>query len=570
VKSPSKLSRRHLIECIGGACLISPCSPLVSALIQLDVSTPEKSEQSLRCVNVVNFIRAVEPRFEIDLLLPVQEQMKAIVAQDLPATWLLQYDALVSGPFVDFLKTHMPKSHEVGFWFEMNEKFCNAAKVEWRGRPGFEWDSQPSVAFTIGYTPKERIMLADEAMRQFKEIWGREPSSIASWNLDSTTLERLVDHYGIDAAAVCRDQISTDGFTIWGAPIAGYYPSKVNCWSPALARENQINVPIFRMLGQDPVYYYDDGYKLPSGRTVGQPDTMEPVWISGRSPRFIDTFLNMISHEPCLEFAYAQLGQENSFGWPSMAEAYPVQMKALKDLRDTGAVHVETMGDSGRRFKKAFAQTPSQAQIQLQDPFGNEDPAQRSAWYQSRFYRADLHMKGDLPYLRDLTVYRDHFPQPFLSEPTRSHEVEQRLPAVLDGFHWRADSSPDGLPGAGGFFFVNGRILRTVAIPKVRKRENALWMDFALEDGNSLHARFEADRVMFELSSKSNSELELHFKWDPSKAPAIEVRPHRVAYRWQDFEYSVIVQSGTAKSEPTGWSIAASNRKISLLLGQPG
>ena len=38
--------------------------------------------------------------------------------------------------------------------------------------------------------------------------------------------------------------IATDGFTIWGAPIAGYYPSKVNCWSPALSRSAQISTPV--------------------------------------------------------------------------------------------------------------------------------------------------------------------------------------------------------------------------------------------------------------------------------------------------------------------------------------
>jgi hypothetical protein len=110
----------------------------------------------MRRINIVNFIRAIEPRFTTDLLLPAQRQMEIIVAHGPPATWLLQFDALVSGPFVPFLKQHMPANHEVGLWFEMNEMHCKAAGVTWRGRAGYEWDHIPHVAFTIGYTEDER------------------------------------------------------------------------------------------------------------------------------------------------------------------------------------------------------------------------------------------------------------------------------------------------------------------------------------------------------------------------------------------------------------------------------
>ena len=248
------ISRRGLLKNAGQTGLALGLAPLSTTLVTLALGEEKVEKGALRCINVVNFIREIEPRFQIDMMLPIQKQMKIILGNRLPATWLLQFDALVSGPFVPFLKEHMAPNHEVGFWFEMNEKHCKAANVEWRGRPGYEWDHNPPVAFTIGYTEEERTKLADTAMQKFKEVWGRFPGSVASWNLDSFTLNHLTEHYGIDAYAVCRDQIATDGFTIWGAPIAGYYPSKANCWSPAVERANQIATPISRMLGQDPVY----------------------------------------------------------------------------------------------------------------------------------------------------------------------------------------------------------------------------------------------------------------------------------------------------------------------------
>jgi len=519
----------------------------------------------VRCINVVNFIRGVEPRGPMDLMLPVQKQMEIAIAEKLPTTWLLQYDALVSGPFVEFLKANMPKEHEVGIWFEMNEMHCKAAGVEWRGRPGYEWDHYPSVAFTIGYTADERIRLADAFMAKFKEVWGRYPASVASWNLDSISLAHLTEKYEVDAYAVCRDQIATDGFTIWGAPIAGYYPSKSNCWSPALSRKEQIDTPIFRMLGQDPVYYYESSFPLPNGQRAGGPDTMEPVWPSGRSPEFIRNFLDMISAAPTLDFAYAQLGQENNFGWPEMADAFPRQMRALAMLRETGTVHVETMGESGRRFKRAFRETPPQAQIMRQDPFGNTEHPERSLWYQTRFYRANLHLKDSLPYFRDLTVYSDRNPQPFLHEATRLHDVEQRMPAVVDGYHWsRNPGSPE--PGAGTYFVLDGQRLHLAGEPQVHERGKNLVVELPVVGGRTLSVSFEERQIKVALTPADGS-FAVSFEWEPAKAAFVKTDADKAAYRWQGFDYAVSV-SGKAESSATGWSVRADKGEIILRLAQ--
>lgn len=555
------ISRRELLRTTGQVGLWAAGAPLASALAETAIG---KGPKAMRCVNVVNFIREVEPRFAMDMMLPVRKQMEILKGQGLPATWLLQFDALVAGPFVEFLKDEMPQGHEVGFWFEMNERHCRAAGVEWRGRPGYEWDHIPHVAFTIGYAPEERIRLADAAMAEFKRVWGRYPKSVASWNLDSITMAHLTERYEIDAYAVCRDQIATDGFTIWGAPFAGYYPSRTNCWSPAQDAREQIGTPVFRMLGQDPVYYYDRGYHLPDGRWVGEPDTMEPVWTSGKSPLFTERFLRMISEGPTEEFAYAQMGQENTFPWDQQAEAYPRQMTALAALRATGKVHVETMGDSGRRFKRAFRTTPAQAQVQLEDPFGNTAPAEGSIWYATRFYRADLHLKGDLPYLRDVTVYRDRHEQPFLRQATRLTEVEQRMPAVLDGYHWRKEPVTRTEPGAGGFFVVDGERLRTTGKPTVREEGKRLVAELPVTGGRTLTVRFEERMMSIQL--KPSEPLTLAFDWDPAKAVAVEVAPRRVVYRGKDLVYAVELGKGQASATGKGWSAAAADGALEMRL----
>ena len=47
---------------------------------------------------------------------------------------------------------------------------------------------------------------------------------------------------------------------------------------PAQTKEGQIPVPVFRMLGSDPIYQYDTSL----GESAQGVITLEPVWEAGR------------------------------------------------------------------------------------------------------------------------------------------------------------------------------------------------------------------------------------------------------------------------------------------------
>ncbi|AXC12541.1 hypothetical protein ACPOL_3248 [Acidisarcina polymorpha] len=517
----------------------------------------------------MNFIRAEEPRETIDLMQPVREQMALIKAHKLPATWLLQYDALVEGPYVEFLKKEMPIDHETGIWFEMNRRICDDAGIAWRGNPKWEWDYHVPVAYAIGYTPEERRRLADTAVATYKRVFGRDLKSLASWNLDAVTIAHLSDHYFMDAFGNCRDQLATDGFTIWGAPIAGYYPNRKNAWSPALEEKNQISTPMFRLLGQDPVYYYDKKFPYP--------DTVEPVWPSGRSEVFIDRFLQMIDESPTQAFAYAQFGQENSFGWAEMQEAYPMQMEKLSRARTGGQVSIETMGESGRRFKQRFKSTPTQAQVMLEDPFGEKAVPERTVWYQSKYHRANLHFRGEQFYLRDLHVYNDQFPQPYLEEPVRKHGIEQRMLAALDGYHWSDDEVRSGRPGkrAMGRFAVVGAngeesFPGMAGLPKISEGSTSLDADVPLSGGGSLRVSFRDRDITFTLVEMPvRSELTLLLEWAPDRAALRSVASNRLNYSFRDFDYAVEVANGNAVKLADGVRIVSNGRGALRLIMAP-
>ena len=166
-------------------------------------------------VNIVNFIRAIEPRVgrgELDLFEPVREQMAMAKRLKLPTTWLLQYDALIQGPFVEFLKREMPENHEVGIWFETVQPNVEAAGIKWRGR--WAWDWHTDVGFSVGYTPQERERIADVFVAKFAEIFGRKPAVMGSWLFDAHLLEYLRREHGLRTACNCKDQYGTDGYTL--------------------------------------------------------------------------------------------------------------------------------------------------------------------------------------------------------------------------------------------------------------------------------------------------------------------------------------------------------------------
>ena len=140
---------------------------------------------------------------------------------------------------------------------------------------------------------------------------GDIPRTVGSWFIDEVTLAYMVDHYGIVASCNCKDQVGTDGYTLWGGYWnQAYYPSKLNAYMPAQTRAGQIDVPLFRMLGSDPIY------QMPNARGIF---SLEPVYPrAGGSPKWVGWFMNQMTRQPCLAFAYTQAGQENSFGWDAM------------------------------------------------------------------------------------------------------------------------------------------------------------------------------------------------------------------------------------------------------------
>ena len=399
-----------------------------------------ESAAAPRIINIINFIRQTDYRVEnADSLLyeTVCEQVKLVNKYDLPATFLLQYDALINPLYQDLLKSKLNAHSEIGAWWELTQPQIEAAGIKWRGE--HSWVSHANIAFSTGYTKEERERLVDVYMAKFKEIFGTYPKSVGSWFIDAHTLGYMYDKYKIVASCNCKDQVGTDGYTLWGGYWnQAYYPSRVNAYMPAQTEEGQIPVPIFRMLGSDPIYQYDDGLGQERQGVI----SLEPVYEkAGMDRRWVDYFLESIVDQPCLAFNYAQAGQENSFTWSNMSKGLEMQIPILDSLRKENKIRVETLGESGAWFKECFKVTPATAVTTLTDVRGEGN---KTVWFNSRYYRANLLWEKGTFRFRDIHLFDESYKSAYLEKPGDGNQFLFYTLPVVDGFMWS-----EGLDRAG-------------------------------------------------------------------------------------------------------------------------
>lgn len=416
---------------------------LIFSLSSCHLSTKKddiSKTQAPRIINIINFIRQTDYRIEnSDSLLyqTVEEQLKLINRYNLPATFLLQYDALIKPEYQQLLKSQLNQQSEIGGWFEITQPQVEDAGLEWRGE--HSWVSHANIAFSTGYTKDEREKLVDVYMEKFKEIFGEYPKSMGSWYIDAHTLNYMYEKYGIIASCNCKDQIGTDGYTLWGGYWnQAYYPSKLNGYMPAQSQEQQIPVPVFRMLGSDPIYQYDDGLGNDRQGVI----SLEPVYTqAGKNRAWVHYFFNAIVDQPCLAFNYAQAGQENSFTWDAMKDGLEMQIPIIDSLQRTQKVQVLTLAETGKWFKEKFSTTPATAVTVLND-IRNEN--NKTVWFNSRYYRMNLLWKNQDFSFRDIHLFDERFKSQYVDKPGESSQFFFYTLPMVDGYMW---STPEDRAG---------------------------------------------------------------------------------------------------------------------------
>ncbi len=512
---------------------------LIFSLSSCHLSTKKddiSKTQAPRIINIINFIRQTDYRIEnSDSLLyqTVEEQLKLINRYNLPATFLLQYDALIKPEYQQLLKSQLNQQSEIGGWFEITQPQVEDAGLEWRGE--HSWVSHANIAFSTGYTKDEREKLVDVYMEKFKEIFGEYPKSMGSWYIDAHTLNYMYEKYGIIASCNCKDQIETDGYTLWGGYWnQAYYPSKLNGYMPAQSQEQQISVPVFRMLGSDPIYQYDDGLGNDRQGVI----SLEPVYTqAGKNRAWVHYFFNAIVDQPCLAFNYAQAGQENSFTWDAMKDGLEMQIPIIDSLQRTQKVQVLTLAETGKWFKEKFSTTPATAVTVLND-IRNEN--NKTVWFNSRYYRANLLWKNQDFSFRDIHLFDERFKSQYVDKPGESSQFFFYTLPMVDGYMWSTPEDRAGMQIVQHNASGEKKVVRlnppTITEPDIK----TLVVTCTDVENHSFKMTFtESD---FEISCDTNDK---DFRWSldlhtaSSELPFKEIEGQNIMAEFQGFKYVI-------------------------------
>jgi hypothetical protein len=512
-----------------------------------------QSNSSPRIINIVNFIRELEPRdpaITKDVLYQtVVKQVELMKKYHLGGTFLLQYDALLDPRYQELLKSLPPDSFEVGAWWEIPQPLVENAGMKWRGR--YPWDWRANIGFSTGYTPDQRKRLIDTYMGDFKKVFGYFPKSVASWFIDAYSLQYMYSKYHIVASANCKDQYGTDGYTLWGGYWnQAYYPSKFNAYMPAQGIANAIPVPIFRMLGSDPIRQYENGL----GHTRQGVVTLEPVYPkAGGDSTWVNWFFKQFIQGAAGAFAYTQAGQENSFTWDPMAKGLELQFRLIENLRDRKEVRVETLGASGQWFKDHFKVTPVTTVTALEDLPGEN---RKSVWFDSRYYRANFFWEDGQLRIRDIHLFDEKLASKYETEVATSNDCEFFTLPVVDGYLWSDKNLLAGLRLKG---IVDGRVVNLKGgIPVVSdKVKDQITIEWPLENVSGT-VRIQLTEKEIAISIKRNKSLKWFFDFTAAEGkdlPFKAVLRHSLKAESMGVRYDIKSTSGYFEKNNKGFRL---------------
>ena len=515
------------------------------------IPKPAQSNTHPKIVNIVNFIRLLEPRdpqiTEDVLYQTVVKQVQMMKKYKLGGTFLLQYDALIDPRYQKLLKGLPRDSFEIGAWWEIPQPLVEKAGLKWRGK--YPWDWRANIGFSTGYSLEEREKIVDVYMKDFKKIFGYYPKSVASWFIDAYTLNYMYQKYQIVASANCKDQYGTDGYTLWGGYWnQAYYPSKMNSYMPAQHEANQIPVPIFRMLGSDPVRQYDNGLGTNRQGVV----TLEPVYkFGGGDAAWVDWYFKEFIKGESMEFAYTQAGQENSFTWDAMAKGFDLQMPLIARLRNEHKVKVETLAASGKWFKEHYKVTPATSVTINRDIAGSD---RKTVWFDSRFYRTNLLWEKGTLRIRDIHLFNEKFPSIYETEKATSNECSFFTLPIVDGYIW---SSAQQMAGLRFKAVINGKetILEGGDPIVTNPVPGKLHIAWPLKSGiGTLLIDMNERQMKMKIVSKKPLAWFLDFAAaDKAKLPFTKISPSKIDCNFEGMDYFLEASKGSfTKSEGNG------------------
>lgn len=340
----------------------------------------------------------------------LRNQYSIIKSNGIPATWLLTYDSIQNKSVIAEIK-QMNKEQELGLFLEISPSFAKDAGVVYHDTGS--WHYATSV-FLSGYTQEERIKLIDKDFQKFKEVFGYYPKSVGAWGTDSFSLDYIRNKYGVVANLTCSDQLSTDGYQIWGQPWAmPYYPSKFFTLVPASTPENKLDLVNLQWAPRGPVNgYISSLYSTQDYMVAPKPQSIEYF------KRLVDLYTS---------YGQITVGLESDLDPNMYKYEFAGQMSYVVEARKKG-VKVVTMENYANWYRKTYPDYSPAMLISSIDYLGT---GTKAFWYTSNRYRLFYTENNGKILLNDLRVYDPNLQGAYNVSPNSSLSLSRNVPYVI-------------------------------------------------------------------------------------------------------------------------------------------
>lgn len=366
-------------------------------------------------VSVVQPVRGREYWFLGSTLESFAASYAAVVSRNLPVTWLLSYDVLADLPLVDIIK-EFNSSQEAGLWLEVTPALATAAGVEYHTGPG--WWRANNVLLS-GYSVAERRRLIDTVVEKYRQEFGRLPTSIGAWHLGAGELRYLRQKYQVTAAMIVADQLTTDGYGVWGQYWAApYYPSSRHALHPANTLGTKIDLVVSQWAPRDPELGYggsvdDSTYSLQDGDYQRH----------NKDIAYFRQLFDLYSTPGVNKFAQVVIGQEAGFPLSQYHDSeYTRQLDYVADKVTSGTVRAVTLTEFAVWYRRAFPRlSPWQT-----------TKTDAAIWISHPWFRLGLVKRDGRWLVRDLRFYANWVGEEFFDRPNGAITLDTEAQAVVD------------------------------------------------------------------------------------------------------------------------------------------
>lgn len=361
---------------------------LLITAIFLFIAAPV-SAQEFKQVVLVNPLRGMDFwSHNYSLIETPKKQYELIKQNNLPASWLIRYDALLNNEVQEFLKTLDP-SQDIGIFMEVTPSLTKDSGVIYNDTGN--WHYAKSVLLT-GYSVPDRQKMIDQVFKKFRETTGRDAKSVGAWWIDAGSLDYMRQNYSIEANLDVADQYSTDGYQVWGQYWSTpFYPSKNNALMPAQSEETKLGVVTMQWATRDPFNGFGNGV-FESTYSVQANDYLLHDLGTHYFSKLVDIY------------PQTTVGLENDFSWAEFGAEYTNQINILKQKQQANTLQIKSMLQFAQFYKSQNPSISPNVLITADDPLGGPG---KVVWINTPKYRAGWFYNQEGSVIRDLRKFND-------------------------------------------------------------------------------------------------------------------------------------------------------------------